>query len=113
MPYVREKTWIQMAPKIRGLSLKESQRGFGMGQASCDPADLDCLNSLLGPSGEFTGISASGGNLLVGTNPATGLPTGTVPNPLITWLQNNQTTVLWLGGSLFAIALFAGMTGRR
>jgi hypothetical protein len=38
MPYVKKKTWIQMAPRIGGLSLKESQSGMsghGMGAISC------------------------------------------------------------------------------
>jgi len=32
MPYVHQKTWVQLAPKIRNLSLKESP--WGMGQYS-------------------------------------------------------------------------------
>jgi len=30
MPYVQQKTWIQLAPKIRNLSLRESPYGMGL-----------------------------------------------------------------------------------
>ena len=34
MPYVHQKTWVQLAPKIRNLSLKESPWGFGQYSAT-------------------------------------------------------------------------------
>jgi hypothetical protein len=41
MPYLPKKTWLEMAPRIPGLSRPESQ--YGMGQ---DDSDLDQVQSL-------------------------------------------------------------------
>lgn len=100
MPYVRQKTVLPLAPRIRDLSVRESP--WGMGQASCDPSDPACLNTLLTPS-----ISTPSDILT--PNISTLNP---VQPTLTGWLQQNQTVILIGGGLLFGIALLKGL-GRR
>ena len=118
MPYVRQKTWLPLAPRIQGLSVRESQWGFpkGMGQ-TCDPTVQDCslgptygaistpsLNSLLTP-----GISTPSDIL---TPNISTLNASTLPTSLSSWLQQNQTIILIGGGLLFGVALLKGL-GKR
>jgi hypothetical protein len=123
MPYVQKRTWIQMAPRIRGLSLPESQRGFptpkGMGQANCP--SLEQLMGITDPSDpcQSGGAATSAQAVMTGPTPTASeiSPYATVTgslssNSLSTWFQANQTTVLMIGGGLFVLALISGM-GKR
>jgi hypothetical protein len=140
MPYVHQRTWVQLAPKIRGLSLKESQAGFpipkGMGQAGCP--SIEQLMGITDPSDpcQSGGTVASGSpcpsldQLMGVVNPNDPCQSGsavttaakqasTTPyappvsaTSLTSWIQANQTTVLMIGAGLFGLALVSGM-GRR
>lgn len=112
MPYVEKKTWIQMAPPIRGLSLKESQSGFqtrGMGQASCPS-----LEQLLGisDSSDPCQLTSTGG-IMTGPTPtsaelvASGASPAISANTLTTWLQANQSLVLIGGISLLGVVFLS------
>jgi hypothetical protein len=104
MPYLAKKTWIEMAPKISGLSVPESP--YGMGQA-CDPSDYACQIAQLpvAASGSYT----SDVNSIL--NAAATSPVGTnIPFSL----SSSSNIALWVligGGVLLAIAVAAG--GRR
>jgi hypothetical protein len=122
MPYVRQRTRIALAPRIRGLSLRESPWGFrGMGQAPC-PSDqqlqgiTDCSDPCQAGYGACAGAVPNIPALPVSTNinpldyGSSNIPLiqGT-PSTLSSWLQQNQTTILIGGGLLFVIALMRGM----
>ena len=138
MPYVRQKTWLPLAPRIRGLSLRESPYGFGrgMGQTAggvdlsglpiggLSTSDLNLLgmNLCYDSSGNVIDCGgASPGLTIVNPgaapstqgSPVTG-PNNTViqPNTLAGWLSANQNIVLIGGGLLFGIALLKGLTHR-
>lgn len=111
MPYVRQKTWLPLAPKIAGLSLKESPWGFGrnrgMGQSDTTPGlpqlPIDYSSS---------NLTTIPGTSIPWFQPITQSQYNALPNMDIgTWLQQNQGTVLLVGGGLFALALLKGMMG--
>jgi hypothetical protein len=121
MPYYRQKTWLPLAPRIQGLSVRESPYGFsGMGQAICTDNNgdiVDCTTgaiitpaaggglSVQNPLSQLSSdilqpvISSTGASLL----PAAGTTS------LSTWLSQNQTTVIVVGIGLLAIALAKGL----
>ena len=120
MPYVHQRTWVQLAPKIRNLSLKESPYGFGkrkgMGLAPCpsdqqlmgitDPND-PCQNPVAAlPVGGMSPTDLSILSSGLSTPPAS-------TNSLTAWLQANQSTVLLVGAGLFGLALLSGVMGKR
>src|SRR5208337_429876 len=56
MPYVQQRTWLPLAPRIPGLSLRESPYGFGMGDAPCPSPEqaagiVDCNDPCQAPYG--------------------------------------------------------------
>lgn len=129
MPYVRQKTWLPLAPRIKGLSVKESPYGFsGLGdvgpggyESGSEMADL--FSTLQGGCFDVSGNSIPCGSATPGltiVNPlqapstqqyaVTGSSVTTPPNSLAAWFQQNQTTVLIGGGLLFGIALLKGFT---
>ncbi len=127
MPYVRQKTWLPLAPRIRGLSLRESP--YGMGQAPCP--SIEQLMGISDPSdpcqtgGSGATISQQIQNLpttqaslpnsdLLSVN-AAGQPTSPAYPATATlsqFLQNNGSTILLAGAGLFGIALISGMKKR-
>lgn len=122
MPYLREKTWIQMAPRIRGLSLRESQRGRGMGQAVCP--SLEQLTGITDPSdpcqtgGSGATLTQQIANLpgyqaslpvndLLATN-AAGQPfSPAYPTTVLQWFQNNGSLVLLAGAGLLGLVFLS------
>jgi hypothetical protein len=127
MPYVRQKTWLPLAPKIRGLSVKESP--YGMGQTYCD--EMTGLDPACGPSGATTwsvapastGFPGSdslttilncvmGGGVMNGDVCTYSQPAPSSTNSLASWFQANQGTILVVGGGLLAVALIGGMAKR-
>jgi hypothetical protein len=114
MPYVQKKTWIQMAPRIRGLSLKESQSGFstrGMGQDDSDFSTFDAADMI---SQSVFGSPAT--PVMTGPTPSaasvaqTATPTGSLA--LTSWLQSNQTLVLLIGAGMLGFVFLAGAMKR-
>jgi hypothetical protein len=117
MPYYRQKTWLPLAPRIQGLSVKESPYGFsGLGQAICTDNNGDIVDCV---TGQIT-QAAPGGGLAV-QNPSSALSSD-ILQPLLgnttgasggtslsTWLQQNESVIVVLGIGLFAIALVKGM----
>ena len=131
MPYVRQKTWLPLAPRIRGLSLRESPYGFGrgMGQANCPSTEqlmgiTDCSDPCQAPYGgcaasqpgipalPVSAVGAGANPLDIGNTGIPLLPTLSSSNSLSAWLQANQNIVLIGGGLLFGIALLKGLTHR-
>jgi hypothetical protein len=111
MPYVPQRTWLPLAPRIMGLSVKESPWGFqrGMGQGTCDLTDpnyLDCLaalqagvsvNPLAGPAGASGAATA---------NPAsTGVSTAPVATSATAFFQTYGIWILLGGGALLMLAM--------
>jgi len=119
MPYYRQKTWLPMAPAIRGLSLQESRYGFrGMGQDTSEMGDLAA--TLAGPCYDASGNpipcgTASSGLSIVNPLAAPSTQqfpvTGQPSTSFSAWLQQNQNVILIAGAGLFGIALLSG--GRR
>lgn len=120
MPYVRQKTWLALAPRIAGLSVRESPYGFrGLGSVNLLPA-APCYDD----SGNAIACGGSSGGLTIvnpdapvstaqypvtypGYQPATTGPTGPSQS-LGQWLQANQNIVLLAGAGLFGLALLKG-----
>jgi len=93
MPYVRQTTWLPLAPRIPGLSVRESPRGFrGMGDTGCYDANgnsIDCGGAspgltIINPGGcyDVNGNSISFGGAAPGltlVNPGGAVQGNTVP----------------------------------
>ena len=114
MPYVHQKTWVQLAPKIRNLSLKESPWGMGQAPFPATPC-YDDSGNVIDCAGSSAGLTIV--NPLPGQDTYTGysLPASSSPsttNSLAAWFQANQSMVLLGGAALFGLALISGM-GRR
>lgn len=124
MPYVREKTWIQMAPRIPNLSLRESPYGprRGMGQAVCP--SLEQLSGITDPSdpcqtgGSGATVSQQIANLpgyqaslpnydLLSTNSAGQLTSPAYPATFMNWLQANGSMVLLGGAGLLGLVFLS------
>ena len=131
MPYVRQKTWLPLAPRIRGLSVKESPYGFSRGMGDSCPSTeqlmgiTDCSDPCQAPYGEcaasqpgipalpISAVGAGANPLNIGTTNIPLLsPSAGQPNSLAAWFQANQSVVLLGGGLLFGIALLKGLTRR-
>lgn len=109
MPYLRERTWIQMAPRIPGLSLRESQSGFrGMGQANCPSTEqlqgvVDMNDPCQNPSAGLAvgGLSPSDVSIL-------GIPASVTASAgaagLTNWLQANAGVLAIAGAGLLGLA---------
>lgn len=135
MPYVRQKTWLPMAPRIAGLSLKESPWGFGAKRGMADVANCPSMEQMLGITDPNDPCQAA--NVLPlssatvsgqPTSPSTLLPSvqtleqgltpsqiaaaggGAPTTSLATWFSQNQTVVLAVGGILFVLALAKGLS---
>jgi hypothetical protein len=125
MPYVRQKTWLPLAPRIRGLSVKESPYGFptkGMGDGCPSTEQLFGITDCSDPCQAGYGSCAAAapgipalpvGPVVTGSNvtnyAGTSIPLLSATNSLSAWLQANQTTVLLIGGGLFGLALLKGL----
>jgi hypothetical protein len=131
MPYFRQKTWLPLAPRIAGLSVKESPYGFGvgsiswgtragLGQAICTDNNgdiVDCITGQITSPATGSGLPlttasnaanyGSSSISLLPSNLATG--GGTTGTSLSTWLQQNESVIVVLGIGLFAVALIKGM----
>jgi hypothetical protein len=119
MPYVHQKTWVQLAPKIRNLSLKESPWGMGQAPFPATPC-YDDSGNVIDCGGSSAGLTIvnplpgqdtyTGYSLPASSSPSTS--PSTTPNSLAAWFQANQSMVLLGGVALFGLALISGM-GRR
>lgn len=137
MPYFRQKTWLPLAPRIAGLSVKESPYGFGlgniawgtragMGQAPCPSAQqlagiTDCSDPCQAGYGACAAAVTNLPALPVTSSPITGsnvldiagtnipLLPSTIPTDLGTWFQQNEGVILIVGVGLFALALLKGI----
>lgn len=105
MPYVHQKTRIALAPRIKGLSLKESPYGMGDAPFPCDPSDATCNASFLNAQVNSLPVSLNTNPLDLGGSSVPLIP---ATNSLSTWLQANQGTILLVGGGLFGLALLKG-----
>ncbi len=125
MPYVHQKTWVQLAPKIRNLSLKESPWGMGQAPFPATPCYddsgnvIDCAGSSAGLTivNPLPGQDTYTGYSLPASSDAGGLFSSTsalsVSGSLTSWLQANQSTVLLVGAGLLGLALLSGVMGKR
>jgi len=118
MPYVQQRTWLPLAPRIPGLSLRESPYGFGMGDAPCPSPEqaagiVDCNDPCQAPYGACAAsqiglpalpVSGAGSNPLNIGNPLL------TTNSLAAWVQQNQNVILLAGAGLFGLALLKGLT---
>ena len=131
MPYVKQPTWLQMAPK-RGLGdafvpqgplSPDQQAAYQAGVINAAggdiPANVDLtsqMNQALFNAGFNAGSSGGPATATLGVLQTLGFPSsspaiGGAGAPSITsWLQQNQTAVLWAGGILFGFALLKGLS---
>lgn len=110
MPYVHQKTWVQLAPKIQNLSLRESPWGFGrskgLGQVTPYYGEVNPGTTIDMGDGTTTSVD-------LGDTTLSPVPTIGGSSTLTGWLQANQGTVLLLGAGLFGLALISGLAGKR
>jgi hypothetical protein len=120
MPYEPKRTIIQMAPRnmLPGIRLHQAKIARGMGQANCpsleqlfgisDPNDPCQAGAALSTTEQIQAlpVAAPGG---LTTAPIV-VPAATTS--LSTWASQNSSTILVVGGVLFALAIFGAM-GKR